>query len=128
MPKPSQTRKRVGRPSKYSPDMNGRAIALAKKGKHLTQIACSFGVVKDTLLEWARVHPEFSVTLALCKQYNEAFWLDLSQKKAKTGQGDSTIIKFMLSAAHNYREKSDTTSETNLHIDSEINLDFGERE
>ncbi len=50
----------MGRPTDYKEEYCEEIIKLAKQNVNLYLIAEEFGVVKQTLLEWKRVHKEFS--------------------------------------------------------------------
>jgi hypothetical protein len=103
----------VGRPSNYKPEYCQQAIELGKIGKTMVHIANAFGKTKSVLHFWMDEHPEFAEAIALSKQLNEAYWLDLADSRANgLHQGSDVLIKFMLSAAHGYREKMDVKSES----------------
>jgi len=63
-------------------------------------------VNKDTLVEWAKIHEEFSVAIdrLKAKQANALISNGLS------GKYNPTIAKLLLSANHGMREKSDITT------------------
>jgi len=56
-PKPKRRR---GRPTKYRPEYAKIVTPLAMIGYSEEKIAGYFGVNRDTILEWKKVHPEFS--------------------------------------------------------------------
>ena len=64
----------MGRPSESDPAHCGRVVELGKLGKSVTQMACELDVNKDTLYEWAKVHPEFSVALTRARQWSQDWW------------------------------------------------------
>lgn len=99
---------KVGRPSKYKKEYCQKIIESGKRGETLVHFACDIGVSKDTINEWATKHEDFSDALKLCKQHNEKYWLNLAASRAEgKHQGSDTIIRYMLSASHGYRESSD---------------------
>lgn len=49
-----------GRPSKYSEAYCSEVIDCMGRGFSLTAFAGEIGVSRETVYEWARVHPEFS--------------------------------------------------------------------
>ena len=63
---------KVGRPSKYKPELCNTAIAMGAKGKSPVQIAAHFGVSRQTLNDWAAAHPEFSEALELSRTLAQA--------------------------------------------------------
>ena len=52
-----------GRPTKYETKYCQAAIAFMGQGYSKTAFAGSIGVARDTLNEWASVHPEFSAAI-----------------------------------------------------------------
>ncbi len=53
----------VGRPSKYDPSFCDVLREKMGEGYSKTAVAGIIGVNHDTLVEWAKVHPEFSVAV-----------------------------------------------------------------
>ena len=54
-----------GRPTKYDPKFCEIAIEVMSRGFSKTALAGHIGVSRDTLLEWARVHPTFSGAIGI---------------------------------------------------------------
>ena len=76
---PSLDIRKVGRPSKYDPSFCDLVIELGAQGKSKTQIAANLGIDRDTLTEWAKLHPEFSGAVKRAKQLAQAWWEDAGQ-------------------------------------------------
>ncbi len=112
-----QTSNPVGRPTKYTPEVIieinkylAEAVPENMSIPTIEGIALKLGISRDTLYEWAKVHPEFSDTLEKMK---------MLQKEAliKTGifggkEINSTIIALLLRVNHDMVEttKTDITS------------------
>lgn len=71
----------MGRPTDYLPEHCERVIELGREGKSVVQMACELDVHKDTLYEWAKVHPEFSDAFTRAKQWSQYWW----ESKGQTG-------------------------------------------
>ena len=69
----------AGRPSKYDPSFCEKVEELGALGKSRIWIATELGVIDETLREWAKVHPEFSVSLTRAKQLEQRWWEDKGQ-------------------------------------------------
>lgn len=95
----------AGRPSEYRPEYCERVIELGKDGKLPAQMASALSVTKQTLHEWAKVHPEFSDAFGEARAHAEAWHLEKATETA-IGQrgGNAPMAKFLLSAAFGYRE------------------------
>lgn len=50
----------AGRPTLYDPDYCDALVAFMARGYSMTAFAGDIGVCRDTITEWAKVHPEFS--------------------------------------------------------------------
>ncbi len=70
-----------GRPTKYKVEYNNIAKALAIRGCKDTEIAEAFQVCEDTITEWKKVYPEFSLSL---KEGKELF---------DNGQVENALLK-----------------------------------
>lgn len=66
------------------------------------------GVAKSTIYEWAGKHPEFSDLLEEMVEIQE----DILKEYGLSGDLHGNLAKFILSARHDYREKSDHRIET----------------
>lgn len=62
-----------GRPSKYDPAYCEEVIADGNIGYSLTAFAGKIGVDRDTITEWAKVHPEFSLAVKAHKAARTRF-------------------------------------------------------
>lgn len=55
------TKRKVGRPTAYNPDIHPRsAREMACEGKTSDEIAKAFGISRSAFFEWKSAHPEFS--------------------------------------------------------------------
>jgi transposase-like protein len=52
-----------GRPTDYTPELGEQLIAIMRQGYSITAAAAQLGFHRDTIYEWASVHPEFSDAL-----------------------------------------------------------------
>lgn len=57
----------VGRPTKYDPAYCEQIIACMARGYSKTAFAGEIGVSRDTVVEWAKVHDEFSVAVKIAE-------------------------------------------------------------
>lgn len=68
-----------GRPTDYLAEYCERVVDLGRQGKSVVQMACELGVHKDTLYQWAKVHPDFSDAFTYARQCAQAWWEDKGQ-------------------------------------------------
>lgn len=97
----------AGRPTKYRPEYCDLVVSHMAGGASLTSFAAEIGVCRDTISEWADVHPEFSVSVKEGKAKCAAWWEDLARKNAESGKGNATLCIFGLKnmAADDWRDK-----------------------
>lgn len=85
-----------GRPSKYDPAYCQQLIDHMSEGASLLSFAAEIDVNRDTLHEWARVHPEFSEAVTRGKAKCAAWWEKVGRNLAMTGEGNATMVVFGL--------------------------------
>lgn len=69
----------MGRPTDYLPEYCERVIELGTEGKSHAQIARSLDVARQTLYDWAKVHPEFLDAITRAKDLAQAWFEDKGQ-------------------------------------------------
>lgn len=101
------TDKQIGRPSKYSPELQAKADEYIFNYHQQEDVIPSatglcvwLGISRPTLHEWDRTYPEFSNTLEAIKALQEKSALN----NGLTGKFNSTIVKLIL-ANHGYSDK-----------------------
>lgn len=66
---------KIGAPTKYDPSwMLARVIDLMADGASKVEVAANLGINKDTLNEWCKVYPDFSVSIKKGEELCEAWW------------------------------------------------------
>lgn len=102
----------AGAPSAYRPHYSEQVVSFCADGYSLTAFAGEIGVCRDTISEWAKVHPEFSVAVKRAKAACARWWEDRGRRIAIDGGsgGQSTLVIFGLKnhAPDDYRDKSTT--------------------
>ena len=100
----------TGRPSDYLPEYCEQVIELGKQGKSLTQMACALDVHRDTLYEWAKVHPAFSDALTRAKQWSQSWWEDKGQSGLETSGFNASLWSRSMAARFpaDYTERKQT--------------------
>jgi hypothetical protein len=69
----------MGRPTTYRKEYCDLVIELGKRGKSIAYMASQMDVSRETVYEWARVHPEFSDALTRAKAHAQSWWEDAGQ-------------------------------------------------
>ena len=86
-----------GRPTKYRKNFHPESfMALSRQGKSITQIAAEWNVMRETITEWAKKFPDFSVAFKRGRDYCEAWYTNIGQAamigKAKTSDGEKINV------------------------------------
>lgn len=88
----------MGAPSKYQPAYCNEVVTFCEQGYSLTAFAGEIGVDRDSISEWAKVHPEFSVAVNRAKAKRARWWEDKARHVAESGGpgGQATMVIFGL--------------------------------
>jgi hypothetical protein len=99
----------AGAPSKYKEAYCQEVINHCADGSSLTSFAAEIGVARDTISEWAKVHPEFSAAVKKAKAKCAAWWEKTARQNAVTGNGNATLCIFGLKnmGAEDWRDKQE---------------------
>lgn len=68
------TNGKVGRPSKYEPELCERVIELGRDGAGRLEIAAELDVAWETMRTWEREHPEFLVATTRARELSAGWW------------------------------------------------------
>lgn len=86
----------AGRPSRYEEAYCELAEATLAQGYSETVLAGEIGVCPDTITEWKRVHPEFSLAVKIGRAKGARVWEDRLKTVANEGGGNATAVIFGL--------------------------------
>lgn len=64
----------AGRPTNYRPEHCQTVLELGRQGKSVVQMACHLDVVRQTMLDWCKVYPEFLDAFTRAKQLSQDWW------------------------------------------------------
>lgn len=87
----------AGRPTDYRPEYCQSIIDYMSIGYSFYAFAAEIGVCPDTINEWAKVHPEFSVAKKIANAKRVKWWEDRAMDRAcgRAEKSEATCI-FML--------------------------------
>ncbi len=108
----------MARPTKYDPAYCDAVVEHMKDGASLTSFAASIEVCRDTISEWANVHPEFSAAVKRGKAVCASWWESLARKGAEGGDANPTLCIFGLKnmAAEDWRDKQDVEHSGHVEV------------
>lgn len=109
---------KIGAPTKYRKDFHTQDfIRLSKKGLTLTEIALEWDVDRDSIYEWGRRHPEFSVAIKKGREFAEAAWTKLGRQamlgpvEGKDGKKHNVNLGYYVWLSKNLFKWSDRVEE-----------------
>lgn len=86
----------AGRPTKYDPAYCEGIVEHCTTGASITSYAAEIGVCRDTISEWANIHPEFSASVKRAKAAAAAWYDRQARIVASEGKGNATLCIFGL--------------------------------
>jgi hypothetical protein len=103
----AKTKQKVGRPTKYTPELiqevdNYLAEVPPNQLPKLVSFAIRIGVNQETLTEWEKIHPEFSVSLNKIRSQQHQQLID---DGIYNPGANSTIVKLLLQNNFGYKDK-----------------------
>lgn len=88
----------MGRPSEYDPAHCERVIELGQEGASIVEMACDLGVVRQTLYDWGKAHPEFLDALARAREVSQAWWEKIGREGMQKKSIDAAIYSRSMAA------------------------------
>ena len=103
----------AGRPSKYTKDMCEVAERVLGEGYSQEVLAGELGVIPETVSEWKKEHPEFSVAIKKGKIAGQKMWerLGLAGAAGKVVGFNSASWIFNMKNRYGWRDKVEHTGE-----------------
>ena len=69
------TKNKVGRPTKYTPELCEKVIAELKKGAGIEEIGLALDVGYSTLYEWMEKYPELAEAIKKGREFSKGWWM-----------------------------------------------------
>ena len=85
-----------GRPISYRPEFCRRVVALMAEGRSLEGCAALLGVHPDSLNEWQKVHPQFSVAVRAGRAAATTYWENRLLAVSNGEPGNAQAIQWAL--------------------------------
>lgn len=83
-----------GAPTKYDTAYCDSIVEHCSDGASITSFAAEIGVCRDTITEWVKVHPEFSLAVKRAKASACAWWEKQARTITEKGGGNATLAIF----------------------------------
>ena len=117
--------RKIGRPTRYKPSMCDVVIEEGRLGKTRHQIAVALGIHYTTLLEYERLHLEFSAALKEAKQFSVAYWQGIGAELA-TGERNANALSYIYLTKNIHPEHFKHRTETTTTVRHRFSDNFEE--
>ncbi len=111
----------MSRPTDYRADYCTQVIEFGKRGKSVAWMAAELGVTKQTLHNWAEVHPEFLAAFTQAKLESQRWWEDLGQEHAISRPGDGSLNAGVYSRSMAARFPEDWRDNKGVELTGDLN-------
>ena len=103
--------KPIGRPTKYTKDVNEVVLDLMDKGKSIVQVARHLNVARSTIYKWAEDNIDFSDTLTRAKDYSEAYWETEFQQMMYSRETQPQLVRLYMGNRFGWREQDQSVND-----------------
>lgn len=108
-----------GQPTHYKEEYCEQIVEHMATGQSLISFANKINKHKDTIYEWAKVHPKFSDALQLAKQKCEHYWENEGQKCFTNRRLNADWWKFYMKARFRWTEPQEIKQDTtNINVEA----------
>lgn len=102
----------MSRPTDYRPEYCEQVVELGRQGKSHAQIAAALDVARQTLHNWAAVHPEFLDAITRARDLAQAWFEDKGQEGLTTSGFNASLWAKQVSCR--FRDDYTDTQRTEL--------------
>ena len=107
---------KMGRPTKYRPEMCQSVINLMKEGASLIEVAADIGINADTLHTWRKSNTEFSDAVKIGMQLSEAWWMREGREALRDRDFNYTGWYMNMKNRHGWADKVEKKEQHDIHI------------
>jgi len=114
---------RGGRPTKYRPEMCVQAIQSLSTGQGMLETACHLKVLHETMSDWAKIYPRFSVAIKIGRQLCELWWRNQGRLNMHNKNFNHILWHMNMSNRFNWKHKVESdetikgeTTVTHKHV------------
>lgn len=115
MVRKKQTRKKMGRPSKYDQqDFCEKLIKSATQGKVIAEFCADVGICKQTYYDWSKSRQDFADAIKKADALREAYWVNEGVKLMKGiyKGGSATPWIFIMKNCFSWTDKTESKIST----------------
>lgn len=105
----------MGRPTDYDPAYCDWVVQLGAMGKSRAEIAYELGVVRETLTNWSKAHPEFLGAMTRAKLAEQVWWERKGRDNLESREFQASMWSRSMSARFPDDWRENTKNETTLN-------------
>ena len=106
--------KKLGRPTKYRPEMCDTLVALMGEGASITEVSAALDISRETVYDWAKNNPVFSDALQRGLRNSEAWWERTGRTNLEAGSFRTGLWYANMKNRFGWRDKADVHVTTTL--------------
>ena len=96
---------KMGRPTKYRPEMCQQVVELMREGASLCEVAVNIGITEDTLHRWKKTNQEFSESIKIGLELSKAWWLSQGRVNLENKDFNATLFYMNMKNRHGWADK-----------------------
>lgn len=112
----------TGRPTKYDKKFHCEdIIKRMRNGECVSEVCAEWGIHKDTMYEWVKVHKEFSDSFKIAKECLEAWYVKFfkAQGAGKIKGGNAASVIWLSKNVLNWSEKWSVREDNDVQFEIE---------
>lgn len=110
---------KIGRPTKYRPEMCNRVIDLMAQGTSLFEVAADLGISEDTLYRWKKERSSFSEAIKRGGLLSRAWWERKGRVNLENKDFSSTLWYMNMKNRFGWADKIEQKQDTTIKIEWE---------
>lgn len=115
--------RKMGRPTKYKPEMCETVIELMKEGASQYEVLATLGISEDTFYRWKKENEEFSESIKRGSQLSQAWWEKKGRISLDDRQFNSTLWYMNMKNRFKWADKQEVKNEGNVTIVMDTGID-----
>ena len=107
---------KVGRPTKYKPEMCAAVVELMREGASLIEVAANIGITEETLHQWKKSNKDFSESVKRGAQLSKAWWMKEGRVALRDKDFNATLWYMNMKNRHGWADKVEKKEDHSITI------------
>jgi len=114
-----EDRPKIGRPTKYDPEMCEKVVELYKLGYSNEEVGLELDICEDTFYRWLKEHKDFSEAVKKGLWYSKGYWMKDGRESLRDEKFSYTGWYMNMKNRFGWKDKTETVQEVNLNLSEE---------